>query len=85
MKNVTVYTSPSCVYCNRAKSLLREKGINFSEIDLASNDGLREELVAKYKWQTVPMIVIGEKFIGGFDDLNKLNLAGELHSMIAAG
>ncbi len=82
MNIVTIYTSPSCVYCNMAKSLLKSKNIDFTEIDVVANEKKREELVEKYKWRTVPMIMIGEKFIGGYDDLNKLNQAGQLEAEI---
>lgn len=82
MKKVTIYTSPSCVYCNMAKTLLKSKNIDFTEIDVVANENKRKELVEKYKWQTVPMIMIGEKFIGGYDDLNKLNQAGQLEAGI---
>lgn len=65
-----------------AKKLLTDLKIPFSDIDVADDQQLRDELVAKYHWQTVPMIIIGEKFIGGFDDLSKLNQEGKLIELL---
>lgn len=83
MPRVTVYTTPYCPYCHRAKLLLRSKGVDFEEID-ASDDDLRAELVARTQWRTVPQIFIGEEFIGGYDELEALDDDGRLDDMLAA-
>ncbi|PIR74267.1 MAG: glutaredoxin [Candidatus Magasanikbacteria bacterium CG10_big_fil_rev_8_21_14_0_10_47_10] len=84
MKHVTLYSTPTCPYCARAKQLLTSLNVPYEEIDLASNDTLREELSLKYNWQTVPMIVIGDEFIGGFDDLAALHADGNLMKKLEA-
>ncbi len=81
MKEVKVYSTNYCPYCTRAKQLLKSKNIAFQEIDLTNDAELREKISTQTGHQTVPMIFIGEKFIGGFDDLNRLNQAGELDSL----
>jgi glutaredoxin 3 len=82
MNTVTVYTTPSCPYCVRAKKLLSSLEIPFEEVDVSTNHELREQMAEKYEWQTVPMILIGDKFVGGYDDLVKLHASGELQHKI---
>lgn len=83
MKKVTVYTTQYCPYCTRAKNLLKSKNIAFEEVDLTDKEALREELEKKTGgWQTVPMIFIGDEFIGGADDLAALDRSGKLTSKL---
>ncbi len=62
----------------RAKQLLTSLGVPYTDIDVAANATIREEVTTKYNWQTVPMIVIGDEFIGGYDDLATLHAEGKL-------
>ena len=78
MAKIVVYTTNQCPYCMEAKELLRSKGIKFETISLNDNDDLREELVQKYNYRTVPMIFINEEFIGGFKELQQLVAEGKL-------
>ena len=73
-----LYTTISCPFCVAAKNLLTSKNLEFTEIDLTSDLELRLEVSTKYNWRTVPIVIIDDKLIGGFDDLNKLNLDGGL-------
>lgn len=82
MKKVTIYSTTYCPYCFRAKELLKSLSIPYTEVDLTEQPTLRDELTEKYAWYTVPMIVIDEEFIGGFDDLNKLHQEGRLLSKV---
>jgi glutaredoxin 3 len=82
MARITVYTTPYCPYCARAKLLLRSKGVDFDEID-ASDDNARSRLVRRTQWPTVPQIFIGEEFIGGYDELQALEDEGRLDAMLA--
>jgi glutaredoxin 3 len=75
MKQIIVYTTTYCPYCKRAKSLLDSLGLAYEEIDLTEDDTLREEIIQKYQWQTVPVIVIDGVCIGGADDLQRLHQA----------
>ena len=75
---VTVYTTQFCPYCTRVKELLRSKKIAFSEVDLTNDHARREEIQGKTGWMTVPMIFIGDEFVGGSDDLHALAASGEL-------
>ena len=82
MKKVTIYSTPMCPYCMRAKALLNSLNVDYEDIDLASNAELREQLSEKYQWCTVPMILIGDEFVGGYDDLLKLHVQGKLLSKL---
>lgn len=84
MKTVELYTSPLCGYCHAAKRLLTQKGVSFSEIDLARNPGRRSEMMDRAGGRhTVPQIFIGDQHIGGFDDMNALDRAGKLDALLA--
>ena len=75
---IKLYTTTSCPFCVAAKNLLTSKNLEFTEIDLTSDLELRLEVSTKHNWRTVPIVIIDDKLIGGFDDLNKLNLDGGL-------
>lgn len=73
-KKVVIYTTPTCPYCIRAKELLRNKNIEYKEVDLSNNPSLRKQLIEKTGQKTVPQIFINDKFIGGYTELSKLKL-----------
>jgi glutaredoxin 3 len=79
---VTVYVSDWCPYCRRAKALLAEKNVIFNEINVEEQPQLREEMIARSKRRTVPQIFIGDRHVGGCDDLVELDRSGELDRLI---
>ena len=79
---VTVYTSDWCPYCQRAKGLLTQKRVIFSEINVEEDGRFREEMIARSNRRTVPQIFIGDKHVGGCDDLFELDRSGELDRLI---
>ncbi|HTL47354.1 MAG TPA: glutaredoxin 3 [Verrucomicrobiae bacterium] len=81
-KSVTVYTTQFCPYCSRAKSVLKQKSIAFKEVDLTNDPEQREKISSQTGWTTVPMIFIGEEFIGGCDDLVALDRQGKLEEKV---
>jgi glutaredoxin 3 len=82
---VTIYTKAWCPYCMAAKDLLQEKGVAFDEIEITGKAQLRDEMVAKAGGRsTVPQIFIGERHVGGCDDLYALDRRGELDKLLAA-
>ncbi len=84
MARITVYTTRFCPYCHMAKELLRKKGTTFEEIDVSQRE-LRAEMCAKAGGRhTVPQIWIGERHIGGCDDLYALDREGKLDLLLAA-
>lgn len=84
MQKVTIYTTPTCPYCLAAKQLLNNKSVAYDEISMYDiNTEDREALSAKTNgYRTVPQIFIGDNFIGGFDQLNKLNADGKLDELL---
>ncbi len=78
MKPVTIYSTPTCPYCINAKKLFTNLNVPFTDVDLSANPTLAEELSNKHNWRTVPMIFIGDEFVGGFDDVAALQERGEL-------
>jgi glutaredoxin 3 len=79
---VTVYTSNWCPYCQRAKSLLTQKNVVFNEINVEDDVKIREEMIARSNRNTVPQIFVGDKHVGGCDDLFELDRSGELDRLI---
>ncbi len=75
---VTIYTTDYCPYCTRAKNLLKQKGIAFKEVNVTHDSKLRDELEEKTGCMTVPLIFIGDDFIGGSDELHALEASGVL-------
>jgi len=66
-KNVTIYSTPTCHFCQMAKSFFKEKGISYTEHDVASDLQMRQEMVQKSGQMGVPVIFIGHEMIVGFD------------------
>jgi len=79
---VTIYVSDWCPYCRRAKDLLAQKNVVFNEINVEEQPRLREEMVARSNRRTVPQIFIGDRHVGGCDDLVELDRSGELDRLI---
>jgi glutaredoxin 3 len=79
---VTLYVSDWCPYCQRAKSLLTQKQVIFDEINVDDDAKFREEMTARSNRNTVPQIFIGDKHVGGCDDLFALDRSGELDRLI---
>jgi len=84
MQSVTIYTTPFCGFCHSAKRLLAQKGVEFKEIDVSYDPAQRAEMVRRANGRrTVPQIFIGERHVGGCDDLHGLNAKGELDALLA--
>jgi glutaredoxin 3 len=80
--DITMYVTGWCGYCLRAKNLLAAKNIEFREINVDGDPALREEMRARGGGRTVPQIFIGEKPIGGYDELSTLERDGQLDRLI---
>ena len=83
MAHVTIYTKPYCPYCVRALELLERKGVDFTEIEAAYDPAKRQEMVQRSGGRmTFPQIFIGERHIGGCDDMMALERAGKLDALL---
>jgi len=81
MPRVELYTTPSCPFCVRAKRLLSERHIAYTEIDVSEDDDLRTDVMQRTGRRTVPQIFIDGRSIGGFEELAALDAAGELRDL----
>jgi glutaredoxin 3 len=85
MAKVTMYSTAVCPYCIRAEKLLAAKGVTeIEKIRVDLDPGRRDEMMQKSGRRTVPQIWIGERHVGGFDDLAALDHAGELDPLLAS-
>ena len=66
-KKVTIYSTPTCPYCKRAKDYLTQKGIAFTDYNVAEDREKAKEMIEKSKQMGVPVIVVGEDVITGFN------------------
>ncbi len=83
MAEVEIYTTNVCPYCVRAKSLLSRKGVSYSEINITTDDALRDAMIQRAGGKrTVPQIFIDGQHVGGCDDLYALDRAGKLDPML---
>lgn len=83
MPTVTMYATGWCPYCIRARQLLARKGATIEEIDIEAQPGQRTVMIERSGRRTVPQIFIGERHIGGCDDLHALDAAGGLDPLLA--
>lgn len=85
MPQITIYTKSTCPYCQRAKQLLDARGAAFDEIEIIQHPDQRAVMIQRAGGRTtVPQIFIGERHVGGSDDLAALDAAGELEALLKA-
>lgn len=83
MPQIEIYTKAYCPYCTRAKALLADKGMTFSEYDIGMGGALRAEMLERANGgATVPQIFIDGTHVGGSDDLAQLNREGRLDPLL---
>jgi len=82
MQSVTIYSTRVCGYCTRAKALLKAKQAPYTEIFIDLDPDKRVEMVQKSGRRSVPQIFIGNRYVGGFDELYALERRGELDTLL---
>jgi len=84
MPPILIYTKATCPYCHSAKDLLRSKGAAFTEIDVSGRP-VEQQAMARLAngRRTVPQIFIGERHVGGCNELYDLDSAGRLDRLLA--
>ena len=82
MAKVLIYTKKLCGYCNEAKTLLDKKNQSYEEINIDKVAGVKDYLMNLTAWDTVPQIFINDKFIGGYEELYKLDVSKELDKLL---
>ncbi|SHL84942.1 glutaredoxin 3 [Roseovarius pacificus] len=84
MQPVEIYSSPLCGFCHAAKRLLKQKGVNFSEVDVFADPSRKPEMIQRANGKrTVPQIFVGDTHVGGCDELYALERAGKLDALLA--
>ncbi len=68
MKNVTIYTTPTCSYCKAAKAFFKEHNVEYTEYDVAADREKAQEMIQKSGQMGVPVILVGDNMIVGFDE-----------------
>ena len=66
-KTITIYSTPTCHFCQMAKDFLKEQGIEYTEFDVAHDLERRQEMIQKSGQMGVPVIIVGDEVIVGFD------------------
>lgn len=85
MSAVTIYTRAFCPFCTRAVSLLKQKGVDFNEIDAGMDPDKKQEMIQRSNGgRTFPQIFVGEEHIGGCDEMMALERSGKLDKKLAA-
>ncbi len=73
---VRIYSTSWCGFCRAAKGLLDEHRVPYEDVDITTDDAAREEATSRYGWPTIPIILDGERLIGGYTELAKLQADG---------
>lgn len=85
MAKIEIYTTNVCPYCVRAKQLLKNKGLEWTEINIQQDPDKRDEMLTRAEGRrTVPQIFINDQGIGGCDDLYALESAKKLDALLQA-
>ena len=84
MAAITMYTTDACPWCMKAKALLRKRGLDYEEINLARDPDGRAELLARTGLMTFPQILIGDELIGGYAEAAAAAESGRLDELLAA-
>ena len=83
MKNILIYTSPSCNFCDAAKRLLERNKLKFNEIDVSSGENIIDEMIKKSNGQrTIPQIFFGDHHVGGYTELRALEKENKLKEFL---
>ena len=80
--NIEIYTTAVCPYCVRAKQLLTQKNVEFTEIRIDQNIQERDKMIERSQRKSVPQIFINNQHIGGCDDLYALESAHKLDELL---
>ena len=84
MAKVVMYSTAVCPYCQRADMLLKQRGVSeIEKIRIDLDSAQRDQMIAKTGRKTVPQIFIGDRHVGGFDDLAALDREGGLAPLLA--
>jgi len=84
MSKVTVYTTDPCSFCVRVKALLKSRGVEFDEVNLSKDPAGRVELARRTGMMSFPQVLVGERVVGGYSEVQKAADNGQLDDLLAA-
>lgn len=84
MAEVIVYTTDPCPYCSRVKALLKQRGVEYQEINLARDADGRSALAEKTGMMSFPQVLIDGTLVGGFDQTLAADRSGRLAELLGA-
>lgn len=80
--SIVMYSRATCPYCLAARRLLKNKQLEWSEISIDEEPHRRDEMIERSGRRTVPQIFVGDHHVGGFDDLNAMDKAGQFDQLL---
>ncbi len=83
MSTITIYTTSFCIYCYSARRLLKKRGYEFKELNIGRYPELRDKLIEKYSWRTLPIITVNDRLVGGYSELAELERSGGIKSLLS--
>jgi glutaredoxin 3 len=84
MPRITVYSTDPCSFCDRTKALLRSRGVDFDEVNLAKEPAGRVELAQRTGMMSFPQVLVDDRLIGGYAEVRRAADSGELDALLAA-
>ena len=83
MKNIIMYTGPLCAFCDAAKRLFVRNNLTYKEIDISSQEGLKDEMIKKSNGKrTVPQIFFEDFHVGGYQELRELEKENKIQELL---
>ncbi len=79
---IRIYTTSFCIYCYSARRLLKKRGHEFEELNIGRDPELRDKLIEKYSWRTLPIITVNDRLIGGYTELAELDRSGRIDKLL---
>jgi glutaredoxin 3 len=84
MNDVKVFTTQPCSFCARVKGMLEARGVEFTEVNLSKDPAGRDELVQRTGMMSFPQVLIGERLVGGFAEVQAAADNGTLDDLLAS-
>jgi glutaredoxin 3 len=84
MPSVIIYSTEPCSFCRRVKGLLEARGIEFSEVNLAKDAAGRVELAQRTGMMSFPQVLVGDRLVGGYAELQAASDDGRLDELLGA-
>jgi glutaredoxin 3 len=84
MSKITIYTTDPCSFCTRVKGMIKAQGVEFAEVNLSKDPAGRVELAEKTGMMSFPQVLVGDRLLGGFAELQAAAEDGRLRELLAA-